>query len=99
MSDLNYAYGTTAGSTYSISVSPTVGTERPRTPSGLIVTRAVETKDGWMGQVLVDKEIVFQGDACEDGEDAIKEANALVVSVVKGLFISLGDADPKLDVA
>lgn len=81
-------YGTSAGSTYSLSLSPTEG-DRPRTPSGLIVTRAVETRDGWLGQILVDKEIVYQGDPHEGGDDAIKEANSLVVSAVKGLFVGL----------
>ena len=85
---MNYAYGTTAGSTYSISLSPTEG-DRPETPSGLIVTRAVETKDGWFGQILVDKEIVYQSEPHEDGDEAIKAANARVVGAVKGLFADM----------
>lgn len=79
-------YGTTAGSTYSITIDPTMGTERPKTPAGLIVTRAVETKDGWLGQVLVDKEIVHEEGPYDDGEPAIRAANRCVVETVKGLF-------------
>ena len=84
-------YGTTAGSTYSINVSPTMGDERPKTPSGLIVTRAVETKDGWLGQVLVDKDIVFQSPPHDEGDDAIKEANSRVVNAVKSLFAAVAE--------
>ena len=87
-------YGTTAGSAYSISLSPTVGDERPRTPSGLIVTRAVETKDGWLGQILVDKEIMFQSDPQTDGDTAIKNANERVVRVIKGLFAAIANDTP-----
>jgi hypothetical protein len=81
-----YTYGTLSGSTYGITISPATSDERPRTPSGLVVTQAVQTKEGWLGQVIVDKEIAWESEAIDEGEDAIKAANARVVEVFKALF-------------
>ena len=96
MAEYTSTYGNMAGSSYTITLDPTKGTERPKTPAVLIVTRAVETKDGWLGQVLVDKEIVFQTDpitadtfdAEDAGRDAIKAANTRVVQAIRALFVT-----------
>lgn len=85
-----YAYGTTTGSSYGITISPSMSESRPRTPSGLIVTQAVQTKDGWLGQVIVDKEIVWESDLANEGEAAIQAANARVVQVFRAMFGGLG---------
>jgi len=53
---------------------------------GLVATRAVETIDGWCGQVLVDSEIVYQGEGQPTKQDAKAEANKCVVNAVKSLF-------------
>jgi hypothetical protein len=81
-----YTYGTLSGSSYGITFNPGTSEERPKTPSGLIVTQAVQTREGWLGQVIVDKEIVWEGGVSDEGEDAIKAANARVVEVFKTLF-------------
>ncbi len=82
-----YSYGTTtAGSTYGITISPTQAETRPKTPAGLVVTQAVQTRDGWLGQVIVDKDIVWESPAQDDGEGAVKAANARVVEAFKQLF-------------
>lgn len=81
-------YGTVAGSTYGITLSPKTDDDaRPRTPAGLVVTQAVQTKDGWLGQVIVDKEIVWEGAPQPEGEAAIQDANARVVQAFKALFV------------
>lgn len=80
------SYGTVTGSSYGITISPEQADTRPKTPAGLIVTQAVQTKDGWLGQVIVDKEIVWEGDPQPEGEDAIQAANARVVQAFKALF-------------
>lgn len=49
-------------------------------------TQAVQTKDGWLGQVIVDKEIVWESEAYDDSEDAIQDANTQVVEVFRALF-------------
>lgn len=80
------SYGTMAGSSYTLTFDAEQGTERPRTPSGLLVTRAIQTKDGWRGQILVDKEIVYESNPTQCGDDAITFANTRVVDTIKGLF-------------
>lgn len=97
-SSTTLTYGTVAGSSYGISVSPEQESSRPKTPAGLFVTQAVQTKDGWLGQVIVDKTIVWEGDPEPDGEDAIRAANAHVVEALKALFTWLTeDTDDDAD--
>lgn len=86
MGNNTYTYGTLTGSNYGITISPGEGEKAPKTPSGLIVTQAVQTKDGWLGQVIVDKEIVWESAAAEKGTDAIQAANTRVVQAFKTLF-------------
>jgi len=81
-----YAYGTVSGSSCGITLAPQAADEKPRTPSGLIVTQAVQTKDGWLGQVIVDKEIVWESAPDEDGQAAVQAANSRVVEVFRQLF-------------
>lgn len=87
----NLSYGTISGGNYTISVPVTEGGRPPATPSGLIATRAVEIKDGWLGQVIVDKTIVAETTAIV-GEDAaevaLEKANRRVVDAIKGLFVT-----------
>jgi len=82
----NSGYGTQlAGSNYTLTLNPESG-ERPKTPSGLIVTRAVQIRHGWLGQVIVDKSIVWETVPLSEGEEAIQAANAHVVAVASALF-------------
>lgn len=67
-----------------------------KTPTGIIVTRSVETKDGWVGQIIVDKTIVWESEPLEDGDDqkyestgqrqAVKAANERVIGALTRLF-------------
>lgn len=86
-------YGAVSGSSYGITVTPTTAESRPRPPAGLIATQAVQTRDGWLGQVIVDKEIVWESSPEQDGEDAVRAANTRVVSAVKTLFEILDGSD------
>jgi len=79
-------YGTVAGSSYGMTLSPTPAETRPKTPAGLIVTQAVQTKDGWLGQVIIDKTIVWESSPVKDGEAAVGAANSRVVEVLKSWF-------------
>jgi hypothetical protein len=79
-------YGTLTSSSYGLTLTPGSSDARPKTPAGLVVTQAVQTKEGWLGQVIVDKEIVWEGAAELEGEDAIHAANEQVVQVFKRLF-------------
>ena len=82
-------YGTLSGSNYTLTIPTEEGDRAPRSPDGLIVTRAVETRDGWIGQVYVDKSIVWEGLPLlgEDAaEHAVQAANTQVVKAVTHLF-------------
>ena len=86
MNSSNTFYGTVSGSSYGLTVAPARNDEKPRTPPGLIVTQAVQTRDGWLGQVVVDKTITWESDPCADGDDAVQEANGRVVEAFRQLF-------------
>ena len=79
--------------TYTISSSPAGilwpqgdGSTPDRTPKGMLVTRAVETKEGWLGQLIIDKEIVYQSEPMLDSNDAMAEVNTRVIERLKQLF-------------
>ena len=82
-------YGTTSGLT--LNVAPT---EPIKTPTGIIVTRSVETKDGWVGQIIVDKTIVWESEGFQDDDEkhqtgeriAVKAANDRVIGALTRLF-------------
>jgi len=98
----NYtSYGTLGGGNFTLTVPAEKGERPEKTPSGLIATRAVETRDGWRGQVIVDKTIVFESDAIsgEDAaEDAMKVANSRVVTAIKTLFDLVTATDEAVEI-
>ena len=66
---------------------------RPKDPpKGLIATTAVQTLNGWVGQVVVDGEVVWEvvitptGSSSDDKNAAIQAANAQVHERVRSLF-------------
>lgn len=72
-----------------MTITPQKGDRPEPTPRELIVTRAVETRDGWRGQVIVDQEIVYETEPVLGGEASqtvLSEANGYVVDRVKALF-------------
>ena len=86
----NQWYGSATGG-MTLNVVPT---EPMKTPTGLLVTRAVETKDGWVGQIVVDKTIVWESEGVPNDDDrpetgerkAVKAANERVVGALARLF-------------
>jgi hypothetical protein len=58
----------------------------PSTPKGLLATRAVETAEGWLGHLIVDKEIVYQTKPHPDSAEAMHDVNSRVVARLKWLF-------------
>lgn len=79
-------WGTYGNSTTGYSLSFTTQGKPEQTPAGLIITRAVETKKGWRGHVVIDKEIVYETKPKTNSEDAMKEVNRYVMNRVKALF-------------
>lgn len=80
-------FGTIATSGNGITIAPDTKHEKPKTPSGLIATQAVQIMDGWVGQVIVDKTIVFQTEPQSNPDDAIDAANKRVVTAIRSLFL------------
>ena len=55
--------------------------ERPqKTPKALIATRAVEMKDGWVGQIIMSGEIVSETEPFQDTDD--EEGSELALTAV-----------------
>jgi len=82
---MSYVQTYSSGNT-GITLVPT-DTEHITTPKGLLVTRAVQMQQGWIGQIIVDKSIVWQGTAQEEEKEAIREATSRVVERLKWLFV------------
>lgn len=74
----------TNGVTYSLDLDR--GSKPTPAPQGLIATTAVQTQEGWLGQVVIDGDIVVERGPYEDSETAMVAVNELVVERVKGLF-------------
>jgi hypothetical protein len=66
-------------------------TEPVKTPAGLLATRAIETKAGWIGQVIVDREILWESEPFTDEKDAQRDATAAASQrVIQALRTLLG---------
>jgi hypothetical protein len=92
----NYSnYGTISTNGATITLDPQISDTRPKTPGGLIVTATAQVKDGWLGQVLVDKTIVWESRAFASPDSAVDAANRRVVEAVTAWFV---DPTPALTV-
>lgn len=67
-----------------------VAANHHRQHKGLITTNAVKAKDGWLGQVLVDQNIVWETEYEIERETALELADERVALVLGRLF---DDAD------
>ena len=82
-SPVTITWGSNSYSGYNI---PPGESKPARTPPGLLITRAVQVVEGWVGQILVDKNIPWQSEPVEDEDDALKAANDRVVDKLCQLF-------------
>ena len=85
-----------------VTISAGTSPDPARAPKGLIVTRAVQVKAGWVGQIVVAEDIIWESEVFTDGEsdDEIVEidngdppsekaeqaATERVITAIKGLF-------------
>lgn len=84
-------YGNTLYTGVTISAT---GSDPIKTPTGLLVTRSVETQAGWVGQVILDKVIIWESDPFtkkdRDGVQpetlAVRAANNQVIERLRSLF-------------
>jgi hypothetical protein len=82
----NYASGSTTS--YSTGLTLATGTgETPKpTPKELIATRAVEARDGWLGQIIMSGEIVYETKPQKTSRDALGKVNRRVHERFKRLI-------------
>lgn len=66
-------------------------------PTGLIATRAIQTKDGWRGQIIVAEEIVWESDyGSPTAREAAEDATYRVLDRIKRLVTDPHPNDPEL---
>lgn len=58
----------------------------PNPPRDLVAVTAVQTSAGWLGQNLVNGDIVWESTPFQEKEAALKAANARVISRIRKLF-------------
>lgn len=63
-----------------------VAANHHRQHKGLITTTAVQTRGGWLGQVLADQKIVWETEPEHDRESALELADERVALVLGALF-------------
>ena len=62
--------------------------DRPAaTPKELLATRAVEAKDGWLGQIIMAGEIVHETKHHETADEALEEVHTHILKKFKKLIV------------
>jgi hypothetical protein len=73
------SYNTSSGNALTYTTGIVLDTktgERPApTPRELLASRAIESKDGWLGQIVMFGEIVHETKPHETSADALEEVN------------------------
>lgn len=57
------------------------------TPKGLIVTRAVETKEGWFGQIIVAEQIIWESRMFKTAQPAEEAATKRVIAKITRMLV------------
>lgn len=74
-------------------IDSTTGDKPVRTPKELIVTRAIESQHGWLGQIIMSGEIVYETGPQVDGldetgsEKALTLVNDRIIAAFKRLIV------------
>jgi hypothetical protein len=82
----NTSNNTTTLSYSGITLATGEGQMPAKTPKELIATRAVESKDGWLGQIIMSGEIVYQTKPQDTSQDALTKVNRRVHNRFKRLI-------------
>jgi hypothetical protein len=83
------AYSTGTTWTYNGLIVDTVKGERPKEVDDkrLIETRALQLKDGWVGQIIMGGEIVWETKPYGESEDALDEVNQRILARFKRMIV------------
>lgn len=82
---------TSAGVSYTLSTSGMTlayprGESPKSPPNALMATLAVQVQKGWVGQIVIDSEIVYQTKPKKTSHKALTAVNARVVNCLRSLF-------------
>lgn len=77
---------TFGGSISTMTLIPTTAAPPKNTERGLFATAAVQTKDGWLSQVIVDREIIREFGPFKTSAEAMEAANSHIVKRIRKLF-------------
>jgi len=85
----------TTGTTYTVSsttglvMDTGVGSRPDPTPTNLLATRAVEAKDGWLGQIIMAGEIVYQTKPQRSSGAALRRVNRRIHDAFRRLIVGV----------
>lgn len=65
------------------------GESPARTPRELIASRAIEAKDGWLGQIVMSGEIVYQTKPQETSQKALLKVNRRIHNSFRRLITGI----------
>lgn len=68
-------------------MATTTGKRPEPTPTELIATRAIQSKDGWLGQIVMAGEIVYETKPQKDSRAALRKVNGRVHNSFKRLIV------------
>jgi hypothetical protein len=76
---MNYSNATSNTLSYSgITLATGIGETPKAAPKELIATRAVESQDGWLGQIIMSGEIVYETKPQQSSQRALGKVNQRV---------------------
>ena len=83
------AYGGNSTITYStgIAFDTKTGEVPARTPKELVATRAIESKDGWLGQIIMSGEIVYETKPQQTSQKALGKVNRRIHDSFRRLIV------------
>jgi hypothetical protein len=83
----NATYGGNITYSTGITVATGAGKAPERTPTELIATRAVEGKDGWLGQIIMAGEIVYETKPQKTSRNALGKVNRRIHDSFRRLIV------------
>jgi len=79
----------TVSSTTGIVMATSTGDRPAKTPTELLATRAMQAKDGWLGQIIMAGEIVYQTKPQKTSHDALRKVNLRVHNAFRRLIVGV----------
>jgi len=81
----NWTISTTSG----LTMDTGTGARPAPTPTELLATRAVQAKDGWLGQIIMAGEIVWESKPQKTSAQALRRVNQRVHDAFRRLIVGV----------